>query len=103
MAKSEQKKHQVDPTLPRKSEPRMSSKGDGSAHDMPAPDMEITDDLKRNPGIGASKGTTMAGADADDLDEDLAEGENTFKGDVENDAGQPGTGVDPKRVGRHNK
>ena len=25
------------------------------------------DDLKRNPGIGSSKGTTMAGADPDEL------------------------------------
>lgn len=61
------------------------------------------DDLKRNPGIGASKGTTIAGADADDLEEEMSEAENTFKGDVESDAGRPGTGVDPNRRGRHNK
>ncbi|HYD87373.1 MAG TPA: hypothetical protein VEA80_07855 [Vitreimonas sp.] len=61
------------------------------------------DDLKRNPGIGASKGATMAGADADDVDDLYAEGENTFPGDVENDSGRPGTGVDPKRRPRENK
>lgn len=60
------------------------------------------DDLERNPGIGASKGATMAGADADDIDDLYAEGENTFPGDVENDAGRPGTGVDPNRRGREN-
>lgn len=47
------------------------------------------DDLDRNPGIGASKGTTMAGADPDEI-----EGENTFEGDVENDV-RPNGGVDP--------
>jgi hypothetical protein len=66
-------------------------------------DYELEDDIERNPGIGQSKGTTMAGADADDLEEEMAEAENTFKGDVENDAGRPGVGVDPKRTGRHNK
>lgn len=45
----------------------------------------------------------MTGADADDLGEELTEGENTFRGDVENDAGRAGTGVDPQRVGRRNK
>jgi|GEM_PF-3589024 len=58
------------------------------------------DDLERNPGIGASKGATIAGADADEIDDLYAEGENTFPGDVENDSGRPGTGVDPKRRGR---
>jgi hypothetical protein len=47
------------------------------------------DDLDRNPGIGAYKGTTMAGADPDEI-----EGENTFEGDVENDV-RPNGGVDP--------
>ena len=40
-------------------------------------------DLVRNPGIGGSKGVTMAQASLDDLD--ALQGENTFEGDVEND------------------
>jgi hypothetical protein len=105
MAKAEHKKERVESEKPRttSTEPRAPSKGHGFAHDVTVADVEMPDDLERNPGIGASKGTTMAGADADDLDEELAEGANTFKGDVENDAGRPGAGVDPKRVGRHNK
>jgi hypothetical protein len=105
MAKSEAKKQRVEPEKPRKnpSEPLANTKGDGLAHDVTVRDVETLSDLERNPGIGASKGTTMAGADADDLDEEMSEAENTFKGDVENDAGRPGVGVDPKRTGRHNK
>ena len=61
------------------------------------------DDLERNPGIGASKGATIAGADADEVDDLFADGDNTFPGDVENDAGRPGTGVDPDRRGRENQ
>lgn len=59
-------------------------------------------DDQRNPGIGLSKGTTMAGADADDLDEEMSDADNTVEGDVENDAGRAGGGVDPNRTGRHN-
>ena len=105
MAKAEQKKQNVEPEKPRKAavEPRAPNKGDGFAHDVAVTEVEMPDDLERNPGIGASKGTTMAGADADDLAEEMAEGENTFQGDVENDAGRAGVGIDPKRVGRHNK
>jgi hypothetical protein len=105
MAKSEAKKQRAEPEKPRKnpSEPRANTKGDGLAHDVTVRDIETISDLERNPGIGASKGATMAGADADDLEEEMSEAENTFKGDVENDAGRPGVGVDPRRVGRHNK
>ncbi len=55
------------------------------------PDDKVTppDDLDRNPGTGASKGTTMAGAEPEDI-----EGENTFEGDVENDV-TPNGGVNP--------
>jgi len=60
------------------------------------------DDEDRNPGIGASKGTSMADADPDDLADEFDDAENTFEGDVENDAGRPGTGVDPRRRGREN-
>lgn len=105
MAKSEAKKRRKEPEKPRtsKDEPRAKSKGDGLAHDVAVVDVEMPDDIKRNPGIGMSKGTTMAGADADDLDEEMSEAENTFKGDVESDAGRLGVGVDPTRTGRHNR
>jgi hypothetical protein len=105
MAKSERKKRSTEPERPRanENEPRARSKGDGLAHDVTARDIELIGDLERNPGIGASKGTTMSGADADDVDELYGDGENTFPGDVENDAGRPGTGVDPTRRGRSNK
>jgi hypothetical protein len=105
MAKAERKKERAKSDKPRKSAvaPRAKTKGDGLAHDVAVVDVEMPDDLERNPGIGASKGTTMAGADADDLADEMSEAENTFKGDVESDVGRPGTGVDPKRVGRHNK
>jgi hypothetical protein len=48
-------------------------------------------DLKDNPLIGGSKGTTMAGVTPDELDR--AEGANTIEGDVENDT-TPQGGVD---------
>jgi hypothetical protein len=52
-------------------------------------------DLVRNPGIGGSKGVTMAQASLDDLEE--LEGENTFEGDVENDTNAQG-GIDKAEV-----
>ncbi|MBB3236237.1 hypothetical protein [Phyllobacterium endophyticum] len=52
-------------------------------------------DLKRNPGIGTSKGT-IRDRDAE------PDGENTFEGDVENDTTSAG-GVDPRQRGRQNK
>jgi len=52
-------------------------------------------DLVRNPGIGRSKGVTMAQANLDDLD--ALEGENTFEGDVENDTNAQG-GIDKAEV-----
>lgn len=54
------------------------------------------DDLDCNPGIGSSRGTTMAGEDPD-----LIEGENTIEGDVGNDSGLGG-GIDPEQRGRTN-
>jgi hypothetical protein len=48
-------------------------------------------DLKRNPLIGGSKGTTMSGTTPDDLD--AAEGANTIEGDRENDTNAQG-GID---------
>lgn len=57
-------------------------------------------DLKRNPGIDASKGTIKAGRL---LDRDGAlDGDNTFEGDVENDV-TPQGGVDPDQTGRTNR
>jgi hypothetical protein len=105
MAKSEAKKQRTEPEKPRKnpSEPRANAKGDGLAHDVTVRDVETQSDLDRNPGIGMSKGTTIAGAGADELADEMSSAENTFEGDVENDAGRPGVGVDPKRTGRHNK
>ena len=41
-------------------------------------------DLKDNPLIGGSKGTTMAGITPDELER--AQGANTIEGDVENDS-----------------
>ncbi|WP_210526815.1 hypothetical protein [Rubellimicrobium arenae] len=53
-------------------------------------------DLKGNPGIGSSAGTT--GQD----DEDVVDGDNTFEGDVLSDT-TPQGGVDPNQRGRTNK
>jgi hypothetical protein len=54
-------------------------------------------DLDRNPGINASKGMTMAGADPEDI-----QGNATFEGDVENDVNGSG-GIDPNHKGRTNQ
>ena len=54
-------------------------------------------DLKGNPGIGESKGTTIAGEDPASIEAD-----NTVEGDVANDPNPQG-GVDPGHVGRTNK
>ena len=53
-------------------------------------------DLHSNPGIGASKGTIKAG------DEEILDGENTFEGDVENDASGANR-IDPNKMGRTNR
>jgi hypothetical protein len=52
-------------------------------------------DLVRNPLIGGSKGTTMAGITPDELEQ--FEGENTFEGDIENDTNPQG-GIDKAEV-----
>lgn len=57
-------------------------------HAKTRPEDRPRDDLKDNPAIGQSKGTTIAGEDPD-----LIEGENTVEGDVEND---------PDRIGQAN-
>ena len=73
---------------------------DANGHRSIIPDRRTR--LERNPGIGASKGTTMAGATEKDLEDELIDGANTFEGDVDNDA-TLGGGADPRRTGRHNK
>ncbi|XSC47026.1 hypothetical protein ACF1BQ_016315 [Bradyrhizobium sp. RDT10] len=52
-------------------------------------------DLVRNPLIGGSKGTAMAGVTPDELEE--FEGANTFEGDIENDTNPQG-GIDKAEV-----
>jgi hypothetical protein len=53
-------------------------------------------DLRADPGIGKSKGTSGF------PDEDGAEGTNTEEGDVMNDT-LPSGGIDPRQRGRTNK
>ena len=53
-------------------------------------------DLNGNPGIGQSKGTTMAGEDVETIEAD-----STVEGDVENETNREG-GVDPGHGGRTN-
>jgi hypothetical protein len=48
-------------------------------------------DLRSNPLIGGSKGTTMAAASPDDLED--VKGVNTIEGDLENDTNAQG-GID---------
>lgn len=102
MAKRNAKKQTVAPEKPRKNADAVTapSKPDGFAHDVTV--IQPADDLGRNPGIGGAKGTTMAGADTDLLEEDMQESANTFEGDVENEASLGG-GADLRRVGRRNK
>ena len=61
------------------------------------PDPLPADDLECDPGIGSSRGTTMAGEDPD-----LIAGENTSEGDVANDTNRTG-GVNENERGRTNK
>ena len=51
-------------------------------------------DLRRDPGIGRSKGASRR--------DPLIGGENTYEGDVGNDTDAQG-GVDPDQLGRTNK
>ena len=56
------------------------------------------DDLRRNPGIGSSKGDFAASK----VDPEEIDGENTFEGDVLSDT-DPAGGLDPEQRGRTNK
>ncbi len=60
--------------------------------------VKLTDDLERNPGIGQSGGLFARTGE----DPSLIEGDNTFEGDVENDA-SVGQAAAPSRLGRTNK
>lgn len=59
-------------------------------------------DLRSNPMIGGSKGTNLAGASPDDLED--SQGVNTIEGDLENDPNAAG-GIDKSesRVGARPK
>ena len=59
-------------------------------------DVPTDTDLKGNPGIGISKGTTISGGDPADL-----EGDSTFEGDVDNET-TPEGGIDPNHRPRKN-
>ena len=63
-------------------------------------DPKFDEDLRENPGIGASKGAFAMHGEPDDL-EDL-EGVNTYEGDVENDTTPVGS-VPEGKLGRTNK
>jgi hypothetical protein len=57
----------------------------------------VDGDLKRDPGIGSSKGTFATGEDPRSIRAD-----NTVEGDVGNETTREG-GVDPRHRGRTNK
>ena len=69
-----------------------------SPDDLGADVPPLPDDLQRNPGIGASKGTFAATPG----DPESLEADNTSEGDVLNDAAKGG-GVNPAQRGRTNK
>ena len=66
-------------------------------HDKSPDEGPFTSDLKRDPGIGQSKGIF-----ARENDPDAQEGNNTVEGDVENNPNAFG-GVDENHLGRTNK
>lgn len=70
-----------------------------SKHPPPGQAKPPRDDLETDPGIGASRGTTMAGEDPHILRED---GVNTEEGDVANDADAAGSPI-PMSQHRTNK
>ena len=63
----------------------------------PTLDPKLDEDLVRNPGIGQSKGAYAMGGDLD-----FAEGDNTVKGDVDNDTSPDGA-VPEGKLGRTNR
>ncbi len=78
-----------------------------SASKHPKPGHETSklpiDDLICDPGIGASRGATMAGGETQEReDPESIAGENTVEGDVANDVDRTGA-VNPLQRGRSNK
>lgn len=67
-----------------------------SSNKHPKPDTPSDADLRRDPGIGRSKGRFAQ------TDEPPLEGDSTYEGDVMNDTNRGG-GVDPRQTGRTNK
>ena len=65
-----------------------------SKHPGPGQATPPRDDLKDDPGIGASRGTTIAGEDPHILRQD---GENTEEGDVGNDTDATGAPTPTER------
>jgi hypothetical protein len=77
-----------------------TSKHPKSGH---TPGISPPDDLERNPGIGASRGTARAGgATHQHEDPEAIQGANTIEGDVMNDVEADGS-VNPNRRGRTNR
>jgi hypothetical protein len=66
-------------------------------HPKAKPGETPRDDLKRNPGIGSSKGTFATGEDPASIEAD-----STVEGDIANDT-TPQRSVDPRHLGRTNK
>jgi hypothetical protein len=66
-----------------------------SKHPSPGQAIPPRDDLETDPGIGASRGTAIAGEDPHILRDD---GENTEEGDVGNDTEATGA---PTPISRH--
>ena len=62
-------------------------------------EITVQDDLKRNPGIGQSKG--LEGASDEDVDAMAAD--STAEGDVANEVDARTGGIDPKHMGHTNK
>lgn len=61
------------------------------------------DDLACDPGIGESRGATMAGGETQSRETpESIRGANTLEGDVANDVSYGG-GIDPNQRGRTNK
>ena len=62
-------------------------------------EITVQDDLKRNPGIGQSKG--LEGASDEDVEAVAAD--STAEGDVANEVDARTGGINPKHMGRTNK
>ena len=79
----------------------MSKHSDGhrSGDEIAIGEITVQDDLKRNPGIGQSKG--LEGASDEDVEARAAD--STAEGDIANEVDDRTGGIDPKHLGRTNK